>query len=213
MLRVVGLWLCAATVHAIGLLRTPPEGGPVSLIAPKRFDMECESGCSFQPFCLPGPCTQQEEDEDRCITAPTSCEDEDWQSCHKEVCDRDLRAMLCADLLGKVCSKRNGEQEYDREAEDRQREAEMAMEKDEDKEVIPERICMSMSAESQDDWCTMVCNYDASSCDPKSCRCGTSEEVKGWKLEKEKSDDLEKALDFDDAPSGVHTRPKLLPLG
>jgi len=25
--------------------------------------------------------------------------------------------------------------------------------------------------------------------------------------------DLEKALDFGDAPSGIHTRPKLLPLG
>merc|ERR1719272_814011 len=64
---------------------------------------------------------------------------------------------------------------------------------------------MSMTAESQDDWCTMVCNYDASSCDPKACRCGTKNDLVKWRKEKQHTDDnltkepwdVENACDFD----------------
>ena len=64
---------------------------------------------------------------------------------------------------------------------------------------------MSMTAESQDDWCTMVCNYDASSCDPKACRCGTKHDLVKWRKEKAHNDDnltrepwdVENACDFD----------------
>ena len=74
MLRLVGLCLCVASVEAVGLLRMDPEG-ELKLLAPRRFDMECELGCSFQPFCLPGPCTQEEEDENRLEDFVTEAKD------------------------------------------------------------------------------------------------------------------------------------------
>merc|ERR1719162_1330766 len=51
----------------------------------------------------------------------------------------------------------------------------------------------------------MVCNYDASSCDPKACRCGTNHDLVKWRKEKQHTDDnltkepwdVENACDFD----------------
>ena len=198
----VGLWL-AVGAHAAGLKRAAQWGGSINLLEPRRMDMECETGCEFQPFCLPEPCSEDELDAGTCNQQATLCTDETWEKCGKKECARELRAELCARKGGEVCAQRMGVQSYDRDAQAAERaqyEAQQAQEN-----PAPEIICMSMTAESQDDWCTMVCNYDASSCDPKACRCGTKHELVKWKKEKAHNDDnltrepwdVENACDFD----------------
>ena len=215
-MRSFGLWLCAASIYAIGLERTAREGRSINLLGPGRKDMICESGCEFQLFCLPEPCSEDEVDAGTCNEEAMQCSDELCNSVKSEPCPVQLRAQLCAKTTGgschgagrchrEVCEQRMGVQSYDRDAQAAQREAEKAMMPDEDKVVVPERICIAMSPEALDDWCTMICNYDASSCDPKACRCGTSADVRKWRKEKQKSDedlekqpwDVENSCDFD----------------
>ena len=202
-MRTLGLWLFAASSHAAGLKRTVREGRSIILLGPDRMDMQCESGCEFQPYCLPGPCSEDQLDAGTCKEEAVLCTDDMWMKCKTEACPNELRAELCARASGEVCVQRMGVQSYDRDAQAAQRaEIEAA---EEDANPTPESICMSMSAESQDDWCTMVCNYDASSCDPKACRCGTQNDIKRWKKEKQKTDenltmepwDVENACDFE----------------
>jgi hypothetical protein len=203
MRSVVGLWLCAVSAHAAGLKRAAQGGGSINLLGPERMDMECEAGCDFQPFCLPGPCSETELDAGTCKEDAVLCSDETWKKCGNKACANELRAELCARKGGEVCVQRMGVQSYDRDAQAAQR-AEIEAEEAEANPVA-ETSCMSMTAESQDDWCTMVCNYDASSCDPKACRCGTKNDLVKWRKEKQHTDDnltkepwdVENACDFD----------------
>ena len=203
MLRSVVVGLCAASAHAAGLKRVAQGDGSINLLGPERMDMECETGCEFQPFCLPGPCSEDELDAGTCKEDAVLCSDEMWNKCGNQACATELRAELCARKSGEVCVQRMGVQSYDRDAQAAQREEAEAEEADAN--PVAETICMSMTAESQDDWCTMVCNYDASSCDPKACRCGTKNDLVKWRKEKQHTDDnltkepwdVENACDFD----------------
>ena len=71
----VRLGLLSASVQAIGLARG--GDGSLRLLAPGQKEMQCEAGCSFRPFCLPGPCFEEED----CATEPVVCTDETWETC------------------------------------------------------------------------------------------------------------------------------------
>ena len=183
------LCLRAVSVQAIGLTRGGDDS--LSLLAPEQKDMQCEQGCRFRPFCLPGPCS---DDED-CATEPVVCTDETWESCKmmKVPCPKELRAELCA--KGKdwgrpeVCQQRMGFEVYDREAQAAERAAAEEANRDpaeqEANKPPPPKTCMSMATPKEDDWCTMTCNVDEASCKAaKLCKCGSKKDIEGWRKEK-----------------------------
>merc|ERR1719149_566235 len=133
MLRSVVLWLCAASASAAGLKRAAQGGGS---------------------FYLPGPCSEDELDAGTCKEDAVLCSDEMWNKCGNQACANELRAELCARKSGEVCVQRMGVQSYDRDAQAAQREEAEAEEAEAN--PVAETSCMSMTAESQDDWCTMV---------------------------------------------------------
>jgi hypothetical protein len=163
------------------------------LLAPRQKEMQCEQGCRFRPFCLPGPCS---EDED-CATEPVVCTDETWESCNKMdgPCPTELRAELCSDVTITVCKERMGVEVYDREAQAAERAAAEEANRDpaEQEEVNlppPPKKCMSMATPKEDDWCTETCNFDETSCAAaKLCRCGSDAEIEGWRQEKQHAND------------------------
>ena len=107
------------SVQAIGLVRG--GDGSLSLLAPGQREMQCEPGCSFRPFCLPGPCSEEED----CATEPVVCTDETWESCTtmQSACPAELRAEMCAGVTAVVCQQRMGVEVYDREAQAAERAA------------------------------------------------------------------------------------------
>ena len=195
-MRSLALLSCAS-VQAIGLQRR--GAGSLSLLAPDRMEMQCESGCHYRPFCMPGIC---DGDAD-CATKPVMCSDETWESCGTmtKPCPAQLRSELCADARDMVCNKRMGVEVYDREAQAAERaaaeEAERAAHPDESTPPPP-KVCMSMIAKSEDKWCTMMCNTGVpSDCDPKVCRCGSDEEIEGWRKEKKHKEEFSKLQPWD----------------
>ena len=183
----------AVSVQAIGLARGGDDS--LSLLAPKQKDLQCEEGCRFRPFCLPGPCSIGEE----CATEPVVCTDETWESCKlmKVPCPKELRAELCArgEDWGRpeVCQQRMGVEVYDREAQAAERAAAEEANRDPAEQAAnkppPPKKCMSMATPEEDDWCTMTCNYDESSCRAaKSCRCGSKKDIEGWRKEKRENE-------------------------
>ena len=183
------LCLRAVSVQAIGLTRGGDDS--LSLLAPGQKDMQCEQGCRFRPFCLPGPCSGDED----CATEPVVCTDETWESCKmmKAPCPNELRAELCA--KGKdwgrpeVCQQRMGSEVYDREAQAAERAAAEEANRDPAEEAAnkppPPKVCMSMATPKEDDWCTMTCNVDEASCKAaKLCKCGSKKDIEGWRKEK-----------------------------
>ena len=186
----VRLGLLSASVQAIGLARG--GDGSLRLLAPGQKEMQCEAGCSFRPFCLPGPCFEEED----CTTEPVVCTDETWESCAtmQVPCPRELRAEMCATATDVVCQQRMGVEVYDREAQAAERAAAEAASMDpaeaEADEPPPPKKCMSMATPKEDEWCTITCNFDEPSCAAaKSCRCGSDEEIADWRYEKEHEND------------------------
>ena len=172
--------LLSASVQAIGLARGGDRSA--SLLAPGRKDMECEEGCSFRPFCLPGACYEGEE----CATEPALCTDETWESCTamKEACPRELRTELCSNATDEVCEQRMGIEVFDRQAQAAERaEAKdngetdvygLPVDEDVFKPAKPKQ-CMTMSSPQDDDWCsTITCDLDAANCAAaKLCDCSS----------------------------------------
>ena len=186
----IALCLRAISVQAIGLTRGGDDS--LHLLAPEQKDMQCEQGCRFRPFCLPGPCS---DDED-CATEPVVCTDETWESCKmmKVPCPNELRAELCAkgEDWGRpeVCQQRMGVEVYDREAQAAERAAAEEANRDPAEQAAnkppPPKKCMSMATPKEDDWCTMTCNVDEASCKAaKLCKCGSKKDIEGWRKEKQ----------------------------
>ena len=174
----VALCFLSASVQAIGLDRGGK--GSVTLLAPRQKDMECEDGCSFKPFCLPGACWEGEE----CATEPVLCTDDTWSSCKtmKDACDRELRTMLCANAKDAVCEQRMGVEVFDRQAQAAAREQAKEMGETDvyglpiDEDVYEEAKplnCMSMATPTAEDWCpTITCDMDAGQCSyARECDC------------------------------------------
>ena len=168
----VALRLLPASVQAIGLTRG--GDGSLRLLAPGQKEMQCEAGCRFRPFCLPGPCSEEED----CATEPVVCTDETWESCKtmKEVCPDMLRTEMCADAKGVICKERIGVEVFDREAQAAERAALDEAEREAAAKRKPTKAkkCMSMAAPKEEEWCTVTCDFDKASCAAaKLCSCSS----------------------------------------
>ena len=182
--------LLSASVPAIGLTRG--GDGSLRLLAPGQKEMQCEAGCRFRPFCLPGPCSEEED----CATEPVVCTDETWETCAtmRVACPAELRAEMCATATDLVCQQRMGVEVYDRQAQAAEREAYDEANIDpaeaEANKPPPPKKCMSMATPKEDEWCTITCNFDEPSCAAaKLCRCGSDKDIEGWRYEKEHEND------------------------
>ena len=194
----VALCLRTVSVQAVGLTRggdgpvqavglTRGGDSSLNLLAPEEKVMQCEEGCRFRPFCLPGLCSNKKD----CATEPVVCTDKTWESCDtmQTVCPTGLRAELCAKGKDVVCQQRMGVEVYDREAQAAERAAAEEANRDPAEEAAnkppPPKKCMSMATPKEDDWCTMTCNVDEASCKAaKLCKCGSKKQIEGWRKEK-----------------------------
>jgi hypothetical protein len=170
MLAPAACLLLSASVRALGMTRG--SDGSVSLLAPGQKEMQCEEGCSFQPFCLPDMFAED------AATEPVVCTDETWESCKtmKEACPDMLRTEMCADAKGVICKERIGVEVFDREAQAAERAAldEAERKAAEHRKPTKAKKCMSMAAPNEEEWCTVTCDFDAASCaDAKLCSCSS----------------------------------------
>ena len=170
MLMPAACLLLSAAVQALGMTRG--SDGSVSLLAPGRKDMQCEEGCSFQPFCMPDMFS------DDAGTEPVVCTDDAWESCKtmKEACPDLQRTSMCADAKGVLCKERIGVETYDREAQALERAAQDAKDREAAAKRKPTKAkkCMSMAAPKEEEWCTVTCDFDKPSCAAaKACSCGS----------------------------------------
>ena len=170
MLMPTACLILSATVQALGMTRGSDDS--VSLLAPGRKEMQCEEGCSFQPFCMPDMFA------DDAGTEPVVCTDEAWESCKtmKEACPDLQRTSMCADAKGVLCKERIGVEAYDREAQAAERAALDEAEREAAAKRKPTKAkkCMSMAAPKEEEWCTVTCDFDKVSCAAaKACSCGS----------------------------------------